>query len=96
MGTQPRSKIVDPSVTRWCHCIARCVRVVFLFVENQEFDRMERLDQRIKELDSIFSVSVAGFRLVDNHLHLLLRIDSEATWRSVERKRGMKPLAGTA
>jgi len=75
--TQPRSKIVDPSVTRWYHCISRCVRRAFLLAENHEFDRKEWLDQRLKELDSIFAVSVAGFSLMDNHLHLLLRIDPE-------------------
>jgi hypothetical protein len=84
--TQPRSKIVDPSLTRWYHCISRCVRRAFLFAENHEFDRKEWLDQRLKELDSIFAVSVAGFSLMDNHLHLLLRIDPDVAkaWTPTE------------
>ncbi len=42
--TQPRSKIVDPSVTCWYHCISRCVRRAFLFAENHEFDRKQWLE----------------------------------------------------
>lgn len=75
--TQPRSKIVDPSVTRWYHCISRCVRRASLIAESCEFDRKQWLDHRLRELDSIFAISVAGFSLMDNHLHLLLRIDTE-------------------
>ncbi len=36
--TQPRSKIVNPDVTRWYHCISRCVRRAFLIGESQDFD----------------------------------------------------------
>jgi hypothetical protein len=42
--TQPRSTIVNPSVTRWYHCISRCVRQAFLIADNQEFDR-ESMDR---------------------------------------------------
>ncbi len=84
--TQPRSKIVDPRVTRWYHCVSRCVRRAFLFAENHEFDRKDWLNDRLKELDAIFAVSVAGFSLMDNHLHLLLRIDPDVAqaWTPME------------
>ena len=35
------------------------------------------IGNRLTELDQIFAVSVGGFSLMDNHLHLLLRIDPE-------------------
>jgi hypothetical protein len=35
------------------------------------------IENRLKELDQIFAVFVSGFSLMDNHLHLLLRIDPE-------------------
>ncbi|MFN9603732.1 MAG: hypothetical protein ACK6A7_09850, partial [Planctomycetota bacterium] len=75
--TQPRSKLVNPDVTRWYHCISRCVRRAFLIAEYQDFDRKAWLDQRLRELDSLFAISVAGFSVMDNHLHLLVRIDPE-------------------
>ncbi|MFN9712289.1 MAG: transposase [Planctomycetota bacterium] len=74
--TQPRSKIVNPEVTRWYHCISRCVRRAFLIAEYQDFDRKAWLDQRLRELDSLFAISVAGFSVMDNHLHLLVRMSA--------------------
>jgi len=72
--TQPRSKIVDPSLTRWYYCISLCVRHAFLITENHDFNRKEWPDKRLKELVSIFAVFFAGFSVRDNHLHLLLRV----------------------
>jgi len=84
--TQPRSKIVNPDVTRWYHCISRCVRRAFLIAEYQDFDRKAWLDQRLRELDSLFAISVAGFSVMDNHLHLLVRIDPEVadSWTPIQ------------
>lgn len=84
--TQPRSQIVDTSVTCWYHCISRCVRSAFLLAENGSFHRKEWIDNRIKELESIFAISVAGFSILDNHLHMLIRIDPdvEAAWTPTE------------
>jgi len=41
---------------------------------------------RLKELAGIFSVSVAGFSVLDNHLHVLVRIDpaTAAAWTDEE------------
>ena len=101
--TLPRSKLVDVSVTRWYHCISRCVRRAFLLGEGTDGgtgDRKEWIEQRLKELDSIFAVSVGGFSVMDNHLHLLLRIDPEVAqnWSDgevVERWHRLYPPRGT-
>ena len=85
--TLPRSKIVDPEVTRWYHCISRCVRQAFLLSnDSDEFHRKDWLESRLRELDSIFAVSVAGYSFMDNHLHLLLRIEPDIakSWSPVE------------
>jgi putative transposase len=40
--TMARSQIVDVSVTRWYHCMTRCVRRAFLLSEDEgegAFDR---------------------------------------------------------
>jgi REP element-mobilizing transposase RayT len=62
------------------------VRQAFLIADNQEFDRKAWIDHRLKELNSLFAVSVAGFSSMDNHFHLLLRIDPEAAkaWTPVQ------------
>ncbi|MFN7731161.1 MAG: hypothetical protein ACK5OB_04615, partial [Pirellula sp.] len=85
--TLPRSKIVDPEVTRWYHCISRCVRQAFLLSkDSDEFHRKDWLESRLRELDSIFAVSVAGYSFMDNHLHRLLRIEPDIakSWSPVE------------
>ncbi len=76
--TVARSQLVDTAVTRWYHCITRCVRRAFLLGEGP-LNRKEWIENRVKELAEIFAVSVGGFSVMDNHLHLLVRLDPEAT-----------------
>jgi len=71
-----RAHLVDVVLTRWYHCITRCVRRAFLLAEG-ECDRKEWIDWRLQELGEIFAVSVGGFSVMDNHLHVLLRLDPE-------------------
>jgi len=71
-----RAKIVDPSVTRWYHCVTRCVRRAFLLGEGPD-DRKEWIEQRLGELSGVFAVSVGGFSVLDNHLHVLVRLDPD-------------------
>ncbi len=80
-----RARLIDVSVTRWYHCITRCVRRAFLLGEGTS-DRREWLEKRIEELAQIFAVGVGGFSVLDNHLHLLLRIDPDvaAAWSDEE------------
>ena len=74
--TMARGQLVDVSITRWYHCITRCVRRAFLLGEG-ETNRKEWLEQRLEELSDIFAVSVGGFSVMDNHLHVLLRLDPD-------------------
>jgi hypothetical protein len=62
------------------------VRQAFLIAGIDGFDRKAWLDHRIQELNSIFAVSVAGYSLMDNHLHLLLRVDPDVAdaWTPIE------------
>ncbi|MGA7496241.1 MAG: transposase [Isosphaeraceae bacterium] len=74
--TIARAHLVDPSVTRWYHRVTRCVRRAFLLGEGMH-DRKGWIEHRLEELAEIFSVAVAGFAILDNHLHLLVRLDPE-------------------
>jgi REP element-mobilizing transposase RayT len=71
-----RAKIVDPSVTRWYHCVTRCVRRAFLLGEGPN-DRKEWIEHRLQELAEIFAIAIGGFSVLDNHLHLLVRLDPD-------------------
>jgi REP element-mobilizing transposase RayT len=74
--TIARAHLVDPAVTRWYHCITRCVRRAFLLGEGDS-DRKQWIENRLEELAQIFAVSVGGFTVLDNHLHVLARLDPE-------------------
>src|SRR6202453_5009784 len=80
-----RSKLVDVSVARWYHCVSRCVRKAFLLGEG-DGNRKQWLEKRLEELGEIFAVALGGFSLMDNHLHVLLRLDPAVarTWSDDE------------
>ena len=74
--TIARAHLVDIAMTRWYHCVTRCVRRAFLLGEGP-IDRKEWIDRRLEELAKIFAISVGGFSVMDNHLHLLVRLDPD-------------------
>jgi hypothetical protein len=59
--------LVDVSVTRWYHCITRCVRRALLLGERPN-DPKEWLERRLEGPSEIFAVAVGGFSVLDNHL----------------------------
>jgi putative transposase len=55
--TMARAHLVDVSITRWYHCITRCVRRAFLLAEGPE-NRKDWIEHRLQELAEIFSIAV--------------------------------------
>ena len=79
------SRLVDVSVTRYYHCISRCVRKAFLCGEG--FAHRKRwIEDRLQTLSGCFAVSVCGFAAMDNHLHVLVRLEVDAVngWSAEE------------
>ncbi len=58
--TISRSRLVDATVSRWYHCIARCVRRAHLMGDEAAPERKDWIENRLEELDQIFAVSVGG------------------------------------
>lgn len=83
--TVPRSQLVDLELTRYYHCMSRCVRGAHLCGAGYEH-RKVWLESRIELLARNFAVSVCGFAILDNHFHVLCRLDpkSEPTWTDEE------------
>ena len=75
--TMARAHLVDSAVTRWYHCVTRCVRRAFLLGEGPAGNRKQWIEHRLKELAEIFAIVVSGFSVMDNHLHVLLRLDTD-------------------
>lgn len=71
-----RKNIVGPKVTPWYHCISRCVRRAFL-CGGGNAHRKDWIKSRLEFLSQVFAVNVGAFSAMDNHLHVLLRLDRE-------------------
>ena len=74
--TTARRELIDVELTRYYHCISRAVRKAFLLGEGYEH-RKVWIENRLELLATHFAVSVAGFAIMNNHLHLLLRLEPE-------------------
>lgn len=74
--TTARKNLVDTTVTPFYHCISRCVRRALLCGENHAH-RKQWIEDRLRELAGLFAIDVCGFSILDNHLHLLLRVNLE-------------------
>ncbi len=72
--TMARRLLVDVDLTRYYHCISRCVRRAFLCGKGFEH-RKAWIEARLEILAKNFAVSVCGFSIMDNHLHVLCRLD---------------------
>ena len=74
--TVARSELVDVDVTRYYHCLSRCVRAAHLCGEGYEH-RKQWIEDRLELLARCFAISVCGFAIMDNHLHILVRLEPE-------------------
>jgi hypothetical protein len=66
--------------------VTRCVRRAFLLGEGDQ-NRKQWLVNRLEELARIFAVAADGFSVMNNHLHLVLRLDPEVAqaWTDSEK-----------
>ena len=69
---------MSSNIVRELTSIIRCVRRALLLGEGL-LDRRQWVEDRIEELAKIFAVGVGGFSVMDNHLHLLVRLDSKVS-----------------
>lgn len=87
--TLPRRILVDDEQAQWYHIISRCVRRAWLCGDGFEH-RKEMIRQRLELLSTVFCVEIAAYAIMDNHLHLVLRLDphgaDELSDREVARR----------
>jgi len=72
--TIARKVLVNPTITPLDHCISRCIRRVFQCGEENSHCK-QWIEDWLQALVQLFAIDVAGFSILDNHLHLLLRLD---------------------
>lgn len=86
-----RKQQIDLSVTRYYHCISRCVRQAFLCGKSKQTGknyshRRAWVVSRLKELAEIFSINICAYAIMSNHYHLVLYVDLERSkeWTAEE------------
>ena len=76
--TTARKHLVASDQARFYHITTRCVRRAFLCGDAFEH-RKDWVYRRLRFLADLFPVSVAGYAVMSNHLHLVVRYDPTAT-----------------
>ncbi len=82
--TTARSLLVDSESPGFYHCISRCVRRAWLCgidpYDGKSYEhRRDWVEGRLLELADIFAVGIYAYAVMSNHVHVVLRIDPEAT-----------------
>ena len=82
----PRERQVNLAVTEYYHCVTRCVRRAFLCGEDrysgQSFEhRKGWVQERLELLAEVFAIDICAFAVMSNHVHLVLRVDTERAAR---------------
>jgi len=80
--TSARRILIDPESTPFYHIINRCVRRAFLCGEDKltgkSFEhRRGWIVDKIKALSTIFCIDICAYAVMNNHYHLVLKIDTD-------------------
>jgi len=78
----PRYAQLSLVETPWYHVVSRCVRRAYLcgvdHITGQSYEhRRDWVEQRIKQLASVFTIDIAAFAILHNHYHIVVRVDNE-------------------
>lgn len=76
---RPRYSQVSVDTTPYYHIICRCVRRGYLCgydsVTKQDYShRQSWLEERIRLIASLFAIDIAGYAILSNHYHLVVRL----------------------
>jgi REP element-mobilizing transposase RayT len=89
--TIARHQQVNLDATPYYHCISRCVRRAFLcgndpFSGKNYNHRKGWIIDQIKRLSEVFAIDICSYSILDNHYHLVLRVNREQAEAWTERE----------
>jgi REP element-mobilizing transposase RayT len=85
MGRKTRGETIDPTRCLIYHICTRCVhRRALLVSENDAYKLM--IYQLFRLLDEHFAIEVVAYDIMDNHLHLVIRLDPRAAQDWADRE----------
>ena len=78
----PRKDQIDLNVTRYYHCLSRCVRRAYLCGFDQktqrDFDhRKQWLVELMHQFSNIFAIRICSYTVMSNHYHLVLYVNPD-------------------
>ena len=86
-----RRQLIDVDATPYYHIISRCVRRAYLcgqdkFTGRDFSHRQQWIEDKLYQLSQIFTIDIAAYAIMNNHYHLVLRIDKESArnWSIIE------------
>lgn len=79
--TRARSSLIDPGITPYYHCMARCVRRAYLcgldYLTGKDYEhRRQWVVDKLTEQASIFAIEVCAYAVMSNHYHVVLHINT--------------------
>lgn len=77
-----RRQLIDAETTPYYHIMSRCVRRAFLCgvdeYSGQDYShRRLWIEEKLLEISSLFAIDISAYAIMNNHYHLVLRIDSD-------------------
>ena len=80
--TTARNQQICLETTRYYHCVSRCVRQTFLCGYDEQSKKCYEhrrgwIEDRIKQLSSIYCIDICAYAVMSNHYHLVVHINKE-------------------
>ena len=84
--TLARKQLISIADTPYYHVVSRCVRRAFLagfdrFTQTSFEHRRQWIVNRMIHLSTIFSIDICAYAVMNNHYHIVLKVEDNKQWQ---------------